>query len=599
MARSPADRRPTAATARLVAQARPLRAADRCPRARPSACPTPSCTATPTSASSTARASPRSSSRRPRGSASTRSRSPTTTASTAWSASPRRPSELGVRHGVRRRALARPARPAERRAPTRRARHLLVLARDAEGYRRLLAARSAPAQLRGGEKGRPVYDLDELADAHRAATGSCSPAAARARCAQALRPTARRRARASSTSCVERFGRDNVVVELTTTATRSTPSATTRWPRSPPTRGLPTSSPPATRTTPRPTARRSPRRWPRCAPAAASTTSTAGCPPAGTAHLRSGAEMAARFARYPGAVDARRALGRECAFDLALVAPNLPPFPVPPGHTEMTLAARAHLARRGRGATAAATEHAPKAVPTDRARADDHRGAGLPRLLPDRLRHRRVLPPQPTSSARAAARPPTPRSATRSASPTSTRWRTSLLFERFLAPDARRAARHRPRHRVRPPRGGHPVRLRHATAASTPRRSPTSSPTGRGRRCATSPRRSGYSPGQQDAWSKQIDALDGRRARRGRDPACPADGAAHWPTQLLRLPPPPRHPLRRHGDLRPSGRRGGARSSGRGCRAARRSSGTRTTAPRSGLVKFDLLGLGHARGAAR
>src|SRR5260370_16821580 len=44
-------------------------------------------------------------------------------------------------------------------------RHLLVLARDPEGYRRLCQVISA-AQLRGGEKGRPVYDRDELAQAH-------------------------------------------------------------------------------------------------------------------------------------------------------------------------------------------------------------------------------------------------------------------------------------------------------------------------------------------------------------------------------------------------------------------------------------------------
>ncbi|HXJ28727.1 MAG TPA: PHP domain-containing protein [Streptosporangiaceae bacterium] len=44
-------------------------------------------------------------------------------------------------------------------------RHLLVLARDPEGYRRLCAVISA-AQLGGGEKGRPVYDTEALADAH-------------------------------------------------------------------------------------------------------------------------------------------------------------------------------------------------------------------------------------------------------------------------------------------------------------------------------------------------------------------------------------------------------------------------------------------------
>ena len=54
------------------------------------------------------------------------------------------------------------------------------------------------------------------------------------------------------------------------------------------------------------------------------------------AHLRSGDEMAARFARWPGAVEAAARLGHELSFELHLIAPNLPPWPVPPGHTEMT-----------------------------------------------------------------------------------------------------------------------------------------------------------------------------------------------------------------------------------------------------------------------
>ncbi|HEX2184677.1 MAG TPA: error-prone DNA polymerase, partial [Chloroflexota bacterium] len=59
-------------------------------------------------------------------------------------------------------------------------------------------------------------------------------------------------------------------------------------------------------------------------------------PPAASAHLRSGAEMARRFARYPGVVERAAEIGRECAFDLRLVAPRLPDWPVPPGHTEMS-----------------------------------------------------------------------------------------------------------------------------------------------------------------------------------------------------------------------------------------------------------------------
>jgi len=57
-------------------------------------------------------------------------------------------------------------------------------------------------------------------------------------------------------------------------------------------------------------------------------------PPAGM-HLRSGAEQAARFARYPGAVRRAAELGLECAFDLSLVAPDLPPYPCPDGLDEM------------------------------------------------------------------------------------------------------------------------------------------------------------------------------------------------------------------------------------------------------------------------
>jgi error-prone DNA polymerase len=59
-------------------------------------------------------------------------------------------------------------------------------------------------------------------------------------------------------------------------------------------------------------------------------------PAAGVAHLRSGEEMAARFGAYPGAVERAARYARELAFDLDLVAPELPDCPVPPGHTEMS-----------------------------------------------------------------------------------------------------------------------------------------------------------------------------------------------------------------------------------------------------------------------
>ena len=44
--------------------------------------------------------------------------------------------------------------------------------------------------------------------------------------------------------------------------------------------------------------------------------------------------MAQLFARYPDAVANAQRIGLECAFDLRLVAPQLPPFDVPAGHDE-------------------------------------------------------------------------------------------------------------------------------------------------------------------------------------------------------------------------------------------------------------------------
>ena len=58
-------------------------------------------------------------------------------------------------------------------------------------------------------------------------------------------------------------------------------------------------------------------------------------PASSAAHLRAGVEQERRFRRYPGAVELAATLGNECAFDLRLVAPELPPFPCPDGLTEM------------------------------------------------------------------------------------------------------------------------------------------------------------------------------------------------------------------------------------------------------------------------
>ncbi|HET9188587.1 MAG TPA: PHP domain-containing protein, partial [Acidothermaceae bacterium] len=91
--------------------------------------------------------------------------------------------------------------------------HLLVLARDPEGYRRLAMAISE-AQLAGKEKGRPIYHLDALANAHDGhwlvLTG----------CRKGMVPKALEKQGVSAATqqldqLVAMFGADNVVVELT------------------------------------------------------------------------------------------------------------------------------------------------------------------------------------------------------------------------------------------------------------------------------------------------------------------------------------------------------------------------------------------------
>ena len=92
--------------------------------------------------------------------------------------------------------------------------HLLVLARGQEGYNRL-SVQISRAQLDGGEKGRPIYDLDalarrrpgQLADPHRLPQGSGAAGSRRRGPDQA---------RTEIRHLMDRFGRQNVLVELST-----------------------------------------------------------------------------------------------------------------------------------------------------------------------------------------------------------------------------------------------------------------------------------------------------------------------------------------------------------------------------------------------
>jgi error-prone DNA polymerase len=216
--------------------------------------------------------------------------------------------------------------------------HLLVLARNPDGYASLCRAISQ-AQLRGGAKGRPVYDFDELSELSNdnwlILTGCRKGAVQQALSGNGFGTFALEQARKALHELTDRFGRDNVVVELTHALEPladeryealaqladsqqldliATTAAHYAAPRD---RALATA----------------------VAAVRARTSMDAldGWLPAWAGqHLRSGAELTQRFSRYPNAIATAARLGKELAFPLRLIAPNLPPFPVPDGYNEMS-----------------------------------------------------------------------------------------------------------------------------------------------------------------------------------------------------------------------------------------------------------------------
>ncbi|MVU78824.1 DNA polymerase III subunit alpha [Nocardia sp. ET3-3] len=208
--------------------------------------------------------------------------------------------------------------------------HLLVLARGQEGYRRL-SREMAAAHMAAGEKGILRYDLDRLTEAaggHWHILTGCRKGAVR----QALQQ-GDAAAEAALRDLVERFGREHVSVELTHHGIPEDDERNARLIELADKVGLPVLATTGAHFAAPPQRRRA------MALAAIRARSSlddmAGwLAPTGGAHLRSGDEMARLFAACPRAVANAVALGRECAFDLSLIAPQLPPFDVPDGHDE-------------------------------------------------------------------------------------------------------------------------------------------------------------------------------------------------------------------------------------------------------------------------
>jgi error-prone DNA polymerase len=215
--------------------------------------------------------------------------------------------------------------------------HLLVLAEGQEGYHALAGA-ITDGQLAGGEKGRPVYDLESLAERGRGRwlilTG-CRKGLVR----QVLELGGYADGPAAAGRELDRltglFGKDRVVVELIdqclpTDSTRNTILAGLAAERGLPivaTNNVHYATPAQHKLAAAVAAVRARRDL---------DSMDGWLPPAGTAFLRSGAEMAAVFQRFPGAVARSVAIADQIAFDLRRAKPKLPLRDVPAGETPMS-----------------------------------------------------------------------------------------------------------------------------------------------------------------------------------------------------------------------------------------------------------------------
>jgi len=231
--------------------------------------------------------------------------------------------------------------------PDPRATHLLVLARGPDGYRALSAA-IAEAHLATSTKGQADYRLEELAE--RAAgqwlvlTGCRKGAVRRALDGGDTPAAGFEAARRELDRLRALFGAENVAVEVTRNGDPFDDERADALAHLAAVVGAPlVATGNVHYATPADADLAG------ALAAVRATTSMAEhdgwLPGAPTAYLRSAVEMARLHRRHPHAVATAASLADECRFDLDLVAPNLPPFEVPPGHTEATWLRE--LVRRG------------------------------------------------------------------------------------------------------------------------------------------------------------------------------------------------------------------------------------------------------------
>ena len=371
--------------------------------------------------------------------------------------------------------------------------HLLVLARDPAGYARLARTISA-AQMAGRRRASPSQPLPSWPRPHGGhwlvLTGCRKGTVpARARCATVPPPRSRALA-----DLVALFGRANVAVELwdhgdPLDSARNDALAAARGPRRCRVRRHQQR---ALRTRRR--AASWPPRSPPCAPGAASTRSTGGCPAAAAAHLRAGRRAGAPVRALSRCGRAgRRARARAARSTSHSSRPSCRRSRARRVTTRCRSCAASPRRARSAATATARDARAAERVRADRPRARRSSSSSASPATSSSCGTSSSSAGAPTSSARAAARPRTRAVCYALGITNADAVTLGLLFERFLSPE-----------RDGPPdididiesdrREEASSTSTSATAASTPRRSPTSSPTAPSRRCATWPRRSATPP---------------------------------------------------------------------------------------------------------
>ena len=210
--------------------------------------------------------------------------------------------------------------------------HLVVLAKSPRGYSRLSTA-ITKGHLTSGEKGRFRLDLDGLAEL---CAGDCLvlTGCRKGSVPSALMTSGPSAAKKELRKLIERFGREDVYVEcwdhsdpIDTQRNREMVSIALSEGVTPVATGNAHYPSPS---------------WGRLAHLVSAIRSNrtmdqidGWLPSSFARHLRSPAEQYRRFSSFPGLVETSLEVASRCAFDLSLVAPNLPGFLVPTGYSEI------------------------------------------------------------------------------------------------------------------------------------------------------------------------------------------------------------------------------------------------------------------------